>query len=79
MANNRMAIVCRQCKLGISIAKYYPRMGEESGWGQYPLNGDRVNAFFAKHAHCYDGSMYGGHQYYLGYEDRGKWKYDDLA
>lgn len=74
-----MAIVCRKCKEGISIAKYYPQgafiAGVESGWGQYPLNTKSIDGFFAKHAHGFDRSFLGGHQYYLGYEDKGKWKY----
>lgn len=30
MANNRMVLVCRLCKKGISIAKYYPMITQEA-------------------------------------------------
>lgn len=29
MANNRMAIVCKDCKIGFAIAKYYPMVKKE--------------------------------------------------
>lgn len=85
MANNRMALVCKDCNKGISIAKYYPQVKgvallyDGSGWGQYPLNTDRVNAFFVKHQHDHDESMWGGNQYDLRYEiDDDTWTYDHL-
>lgn len=72
MANNRMAIVCKDCNVGVSIAKFYPQggfiAGEGSGWGQYPLNVEIVDRFFVDHAHEYDKSSWGGHQYELRYE-----------
>jgi len=78
-----MALVCKECNLGIAIAKFYPQggsiAGTDSGWGQYPLNSDYVNIFFIKHAHSYDASMWGGNQYELHYEiDENTWKYDNL-
>lgn len=81
MANNRMAIVCKDCNKGISIAKFYPQggflEGEESGWGQYPLNENRVNDFFITHAHEHDKSMWGENQYELRYEiDDNTWEYE---
>lgn len=85
MANNRMAIVCKDCNLGMSIAKYYPQRKEVallhdgSGWGQYPLNVERMARFFTKHQHDYDESMWGGNQYDLRYEiDDNTWEYDNL-
>lgn len=84
MANNRMAIVCKDCNLGIAIAKFYPHggfiAGDGSGWGQYPLNKEGVNDFFVKHAHAHDQSMWGGNQYDLRYEiDDDTWKYDEVV
>lgn len=83
MANNRMAIVCKDCNKGVSIAKYYPQkkgdplFDDGSGWGQYPLNKDKVNEFFARHQHDYDTSMWGGNQYELRYEiDDNTWTYE---
>lgn len=78
-----MAIVCKDCKLGISIAKFYPQggfiAGEESGWGQYPLNEERMIKFFEKHAHEHDVSSFGGNQYELRYEiDDNSWQYDNI-
>lgn len=80
-----MAIVCKDCHVGIAIAKYYPQdpsiplFDDGSGWGQYPLNKDRVGTFFAKHQHDYDTSMWGGNQYELRYEiDDDSWHYDKL-
>lgn len=87
MANNRMALVCKDCKVGIAIAKYYP-MGEGSiggvdsednaGWYQQGTGmQDFINKFFIKHKHEHDFSMSGASQYYLGYEDDEKdWKYE---
>jgi hypothetical protein len=77
-----MAIVCKKCKKGIAIAKFYPQCGfiagEESGWGQYPLNENFVDDFFIRHAHDFDKSNFGGNQYYLGYETDGDWEYEKL-
>lgn len=71
MADNRMAIVCERCELGIAIAKFYA----VEGWGHYPLNEGRVNEFFAKHADC---GLF-GHQYCLRYEDEDTWEYDRVG
>lgn len=70
MADNRMAIVCK-CGKGIAIAKFY----HLEGWGRYPLNKERVNKFFAKHAGC----GLSGRQYRLGYEDEDDWEYDRVG
>lgn len=74
MADNRMAIICKRCKLGIAIAKIY--LGQD--WGRYPLNASRTNAFFEKHAGCGE-QGYGTHQYRLGYEDEDDWVYDTVG
>ena len=75
-----MAIVCKECNVGISIAKYYPSpVIGTAGWGQFPLNRDRVNYFFELHSHGLDVGMWGGNQYELRYEiDDNTWKYDPL-
>lgn len=41
MANNRMALVCKDCKVGIAIAKYYPmvRAGEYEPLAMISLGG----------------------------------------
>jgi hypothetical protein len=83
MANNRMAIVCKKCNLGTSIAKFYPQggyiAGNSSGWGQFTRGNDRVEYFFVVHAHEFDQSMWGGNQYELRYEiDDNTWQYDEL-
>ena len=79
-----MVLVCKDCKRGIAIAKYYPQqkgtplLDDGAGWGQYPLNKNRVNEFFALHQHDYDTSFGGGDQYDLRYElDDNTWKYED--
>jgi len=71
MADDRMAIVCKKCRLGIAIAKRY----YGGRWRQYPLNKERVNKFFEKHRGCGE-QGYGARQYLLGYEDNGNWEYD---
>ena len=80
-----MALVCKQCRLGVAIAKFYPQggfiAGDKAGWGQYPLNAEKVDEFFIKHAHEYDQSAFGGNQYELCYEitDGNDWKYDIIT
>lgn len=88
MANNRMVLVCKKCKKGIAIAKYYPLGGfiagadtkDNSGWY---TNGDKheyIDKFFIRHKHKYDTSNSGGSQYYLGYENDGKkWEYEHIG
>ncbi len=78
-----MAIVCKDCNKGISIAKYYPQrkgvplLDDGAGWGQYPLNSGRVNEFFCLHQHDHDNSMWGGNQYDLRYEiDDDTWEHE---
>jgi len=83
MANNRMAIVCKDCNVGVAIAKFYPQggfiAGDESGWGQYPLNIDAVDKFFINHAHEHDKTSFGENQYELRYEiGDERWEYDSL-
>ena len=82
-----MALVCKKCKIGLAIAKYYPMGGfiggpvdkDNSGWYRQSEDSDRINEFFVKHKHDYDESMSGGSQYYLGYEDDGlDWKYQPM-
>lgn len=79
-----MAIVCKDCKVGIPIAKYYPLGGfmggsdskDNSGWYQQGDSREGLNRFFIKHKHNYDTSIMGGEQYFLGYESDDKdWKY----
>lgn len=85
MANNRMALVCKQCKVGVALAKYYSLGGfiggedskDNAGWYRQSQDCDQINEFFVKHKHDFDKSIAGGSQYYLGYEDDGKdWKYE---
>lgn len=79
MANNRMALVCKECNTGIAIAKFYPVDQKNPGWGQYPLNKDSVDYFFELHMHGYDMSLGGGNQYDLRYEvNDNTWEYDRL-
>jgi|GEM_PF-1878747 len=74
MADDRMAIVCKECQSGIAIAKFWHR----GGWTSPLLNEGRLNAFFAKHADCVGEEGYGGRHYYLGYEmDGSDWVYDE--
>lgn len=82
MANDRMAIVCSLCNKGLSIAKYYPSggfiSGDGPGWGQYPLNVNRMDDFFKAHMHNFDANGFSGKQYFLGYESDGKkWEYEE--
>lgn len=85
MANNRMAIVCKDCNVGISIAKYYPLgstiggpdADDNAGW-YFVGNEDRINNFYIRHKHDYDKSLWGGEQYFLGFEmDDNDWKYEN--
>jgi hypothetical protein len=85
MANNRMAIVCKHCNLGISIAKYYPLGGfiggedtkENAGWYTNGDNSRVIDDFFIRHNHGGDNTNWGESQYFLGYENDGKkWQYD---
>jgi len=75
MADDRMAIVCKKCNLGIAIAKRY--LG--SNWYVSGSRGrDHLNAFFDKHEDCFNGHDYGD-QYRLGYEREDDWEYDNIA
>lgn len=74
-----MALVCKKCNSGISIAKFYPGDEHNAGWNQYSLNPNRVNYFFHIHNHKLDASMWGGNQYELRYEiDDDTWQHDQL-
>jgi len=81
MANNRMAIVCKDCNEGIAIAKFWPQggiiSGNETGWGQYPLSVESMDKFFIKHAHDHDQTSIGEGQYDLRYEDDNTWNYGE--
>jgi hypothetical protein len=80
MANNRMALVCKHCKVGIAIAKFYPVLeGGAAGWSAYTGGDNYLNDFFDRHKHEYDYEMYGGQQHYLAYEDdEVDWQYEKL-
>lgn len=87
MANNLMAIVCKKCKVGMGLAKYYPLEGfiggpdseENSGWYVHRKDLQKdLEAFFIRHKHNYDRSTWSGHQYFIGYQDDGKnWKFEN--
>lgn len=69
-----MAIVCKECKVGVAIAKFYPH--DTNGWWSIPERNEKIDNFFEKHGHDYDASTWGGEQYYLGYEmDDNDWTY----
>ena len=75
MANNRMFIVCAECKEKIAIAKFYPQGGFIAGdkcgwWASNPNLQESLNDFFEKHAHEFDKSNFGGCQYQVIYESR---------
>jgi len=82
MADDRMAIVCKNCNLGIAIAKFWHPSSAEfdlhGGWIMLGLSEERGKAFLALHAHCEDEDGYiRPCHYYLGYETDGKgWVYD---
>lgn len=70
MANNRIVLVCKICKVGITIAKYFP----SSGW--YPSQVKqgierKLERFLERHEHDLKGKvggMYGGYQFETRYE-----------
>jgi hypothetical protein len=86
MANNRIAIVCKDCMKGMALAKYYPLDGyiagpdteDNAGWYTQSTNQEEhLNDFFVRHKHNHDNSNFGGSQYFLGYEnDELEWKYE---
>jgi hypothetical protein len=48
MANDRLYLMCKKCKAGLFIYKYYPFGG---GWGGYAMDDltPKVDAFFQEH------------------------------
>ena len=80
MANNRMALVCKDCNVGVAIAKFYPSggffAGDGAGWYAPNNRADHINEFFERHQHEHDKTSFGGNQYRLGYEiDDDSWSY----
>lgn len=76
MANNRLALVCEECKEGAYLGKYYPSQGWFStmdvDYKEY------LDAFLQKHSHKVSN---GGEQdFMIGYENDGgfRWFDDDL-
>lgn len=73
MANNRMALVCKRCQVGLGFAKYYPH----TDW-YWSGNAEKLEKFIEDHSKCFERSsamelMGEGEPFYLGYEwdDRG--------
>ena len=80
MANNRMVLVCKRCKVGVRIAKFYPmEIAEEAGWCSWNDNAKDMHEFFLRHAHDYDDSAEGGNQYEMRYESDGGFDYEHIV
>lgn len=64
MANNRLALVCKECMEGAYLAKYYPSQG---WWTSHNADyEDYMNAFLEKHTH--GKSMWSAQEFTIGYE-----------
>lgn len=84
MANNRMVIVCKKCKVARAIAKYYP----STGWYSVSATAT-LNDFFNRHDHRFNGHISddewndGGEPFLLSYEtdDPGRipWEYEQYS
>lgn len=71
MADNRAVIVCKGCRLGSSLMKYY----YWSGWGE-PHRGAQIADFMQRHISCTNKQT----GFELAFEsDGGDWEYEHLV
>lgn len=79
MANDRMALVCKECMVGVGLAKYHP--GDPHGFlwriPAFPERADQIEEFLRRHAHDKDHGQVSAKQFFLGYEsDDLPWEYE---